>query len=78
MNNENTSPWGARIERGRIAAITTDELGTDFYTVESIDRPGVTGYGLTLINETLDPPIGASVYFFMFDDGTGQIMSQIT
>jgi len=77
MKNENTSPWGARIERGRITAITTDALGTELYTVESIDRPGVVAYGLSLLNENFDPPIGTSVYFFMFDDGTGQVMSQI-
>lgn len=78
MKNENTSPWGARIERGRITAITTNALGADYYTVESIDRPGVVGYGLTLVNESFDPSIGTSVYFFVFDDGTGQVISQIT
>lgn len=67
MKNESKLPWGAVIERG---TITAADGGT--YTVESIDRPGVTAWEL----ESTDPNIavGDTVYFFVFWDGKGLVI----
>lgn len=67
----NQQQYGAAIERGRIYAHTEEG-----YAVESFDRPG-------LITPPLRAADGASfaqrdcVYFFMFDDGHGAILSAI-
>ena len=68
MSKENKSPWGAKIERGRVTSI---ENG--LYTVESIDRPGVTGYGLYCFSGSVSQ--NDVVYFFLFPDGTGGLWS---
>ena len=68
MKDEHNSPWGARIERGKV---TEAEGGT--YTVESYDRPGVTGYGLTGPSAIA---AGEKVYFFLFGDGKGLILAK--
>lgn len=70
MKNGDNSPWGAKIERGRITAIEGEEPRR--YTVESIDRPGVTGCGLTGREDTYT--IDETVYFFLFEDGTGAVL----
>lgn len=64
------SDYGARIERGTIKEVTADG-----YRVESFDRRGI-----------ITPPIpasggaafenGATVYFFVFEDGRGLIIGE--
>ena len=66
MKNENNSPWGAKIERGKITATAGG------YTVASFDRPGVTGFGLNGPNGLA---VGDIVYFFLFSDGKGMVLS---
>ena len=73
MKNENTSPWGAKIERGEITAVHGDADDTFRYDIKSIDRPGVTAYGLSTTNGTFHP--GEKVYFFLFGDGKGMILN---
>lgn len=69
MSKENNPPkWGAKIERGRVTGVD-DGL----YTVESIDRPGVTGYGLPCFWGSVSQ--NEVVYFFLFPDGTGGLWS---
>ena len=67
MKNESNSPWGAMIERGKITAAEADG-----YTVESFDRPGATGFGLSGPNGLA---VGDIVYFFLFSDGKGMVLS---
>ena len=67
MKNEQNSPWGARIERGRIAAAEDGQ-----YTVESCDRPGVTAWDLEAMGGNYT--VGDTVYFFMFEDGKGLVI----
>lgn len=66
-------PWGARIERGEIVSVTLGEGDVHLYDVESLDRPGVTGYGLQALNDALYAE-GQDVYFFLFEDGTGRVI----
>lgn len=59
---------GATIERGKILTAETDG-----YTVESLDREGITSPLMTAIgNDTYT--VGDPVYFFLFHDGTGKIL----
>lgn len=74
MKNENTSPWGAKIERGEITAVHRDADDTFRYDIKSIDRPGVTSK-ISCSRDMLSP--GAKVYFFLFDDGHGMILGRI-
>jgi len=68
MKNENVCGFGAVIERG---IVTAEENG--LYAVRSFDRPG-------LVTPPLPPPVeesytvGAKVFFFLFEDGTGRIL----
>lgn len=75
MKNEDTSLWGARIERGRITVTETDANSIERYTIESIDRPGVTVYGLPGIGGPYSA--GTQVYFFAFEDGKGYALCAI-
>ena len=61
----------AMIERG---AVVDDADGK--YIVASLDREGIETPPLGALNdETYDA--GDLVYFFMFDDGTGKIISKL-
>lgn len=74
MNKENPPRYGAFIERGNVTDKGFDTHGNAWYVVESIDRPGITtlripGYA------NLSASVGEKVCFFMFDDGTGCVLS---
>lgn len=60
---------GVQIERGRV--ISAD------YKVESLSRPGLTTRPLQLIAGIESIALGAYVYFFMFEDGTGLILGEV-
>ena len=60
------------IERGKILGKTKDG-----YTVASIDRDGIVTRPIRPIN-TEEYTIGNMVYFFMFKDGTGGILCEIS
>lgn len=66
----NTQDYGARIERGKAAGVTT-EGGANLCSVESIDRPGVRAVRLPCPDGVTD---GDVVWFFLFDDGTGCVL----
>ena len=74
MNEENFR-WGAKIERGKIIAIDEYERGVYRYDVTSIDRPGVTAYGLPCQGGPFY--IGTKVFFFVFEDGKGLILDML-
>ncbi|MBQ8708521.1 MAG: hypothetical protein IJ523_10580 [Succinivibrionaceae bacterium] len=74
MNKENSPRYGAFVERGSVIDKGVTSQGNAWYVVESIDRPGVTtsriqGYA------NLNAQVGSKVCFFMFDDGTGSVLS---
>lgn len=70
MNDEHNS-YGAKIERGVII-----HAGEDGYTVKSYDRNGlVTPKIKTLFGYKYNA--GDRVYFFLFDDGSGQIICKM-
>lgn len=71
MKEERTA-YGATVERGRIAERRQTDTGFA-YTVESFDRPGVVGYNMKKITLP-DAAAGDTVFFFLFDDGTGMIL----
>lgn len=74
MKCDNTSQWGAKIEQGKAIdsrQVTESVIRCD---VESIDRPGITFYGL--LSDKLYSA-GALVYFFAFDNGKGMIVGPI-
>lgn len=72
MSRTDELPWGAKIERGEVIAVHTSGE-TDFrYDVKSIDRPGVTAYGMAAARGSYGE--GAYVYFFLFEDGNGLIL----
>lgn len=75
MKNEDDFPWGAKIERGRIAAIEKTEQGRFLYSIESIDRPGAAFYNMPG-DEAYT--IQTMVYFFAFEDGKGMILRSFT
>ena len=62
--------WGARIERGKAADVTT-EGGRILCSVESLDRPGVRAVRLPCPEGVAD---GDVVWFFLFEDGTGGVL----
>lgn len=76
MANEKTSLWGTKIERGLVLEIETVNNNTNLYTVESIDRPGVIGYKLPCF--TGSAVLNSTVYFFLFNDGTGGVIGQLS
>lgn len=73
MENKCMPPWGTMIERG---IVTKKESvgGTVRYDVASYDRPGITGSGIAAAFDN-EYQINDRVYFFLFTDGTGQILS---
>ena len=73
MKCEDISPWGAKIERGRITARHEDS-GKYTYDIESIDRPGALFYAMPGDGQL---ETGGNVYFFAFEDGKGFVMTQI-
>ena len=75
MKNENCAPWGARIERGEVVGKHPDAQNTYLYDVQSIDRPGVTAYGLPSIYGEYARTV--KVYFALFEDGKGLILHHI-
>lgn len=75
MKSEENAQWGARIERGRVKAVVTDD-GSARYDVESYDRPGVTAFGMPGLGDEVH--VGDDVYFFIFEDGLGCVLGEIT
>lgn len=71
MKMETNKAYGAAIERGEIAG----KEGTG-YIVESYCRKGVTSPPLAPIDGSTYAT-GDKVYFFMFDDGKGAILTKI-
>ena len=61
---------GAMIERGEITAITDRE-----YIVTSFSRAGIETPPLNALNDA-EYDVGDHVYFFMFPDGDGRIISK--
>ena len=70
MNRESNTPFGAFIERGEILTEESAE-----YTVKSFDRDGIITPPIKAINNSYD--VGDHVFFFMFNDGSGQIIGKI-
>ena len=68
MSRENNPLYGAIIERGEVL---TEESGA--YTVKSYDRDGVTTPPIKAIADSFD--VGDRVFFFLFRDGSGRILS---
>lgn len=63
--------YGAVVERGEIVSVSSDA-----YTVRSLDRSGIIPLPTTTIGlETYS--VGDIVYFFVFGDGTGRILSKV-
>ena len=60
------------IERGKILG-----KAKDGYTVAYIDRDGIVTRPIRPIN-TEEYTVGGMVYFFMFKDGTGGILCEIS
>ena len=60
--------FGAMIERGRIV-----ESSPEGYSVESLDRQGISSPPIIAISDT-EYTVGDMVYFFLFVDGTGRIL----
>lgn len=71
MTDEKKTPWGALIERGRL--IWTD--GNGKYTVESMDRPGIISLPMKTAGGTYQT--GDRVYFAVFGDGSGIILTNM-
>ena len=64
--------YGAVVERGTIKEIS----GTN-YVVESIDRKGITTPPIPKVPWDEDTySVGDTVYFFVFCDGDGMILSK--
>lgn len=63
--------YGAVIERGKI--LRADESG---YTVASLDREGIESPPIGALGDTTYT-VGDTVYFFLFRDGTGKIVSKL-
>ncbi len=61
----------AWIERGTVAEITEEG-----YRVNSIDRPGIVTPPLLTTGKEMYTT-GDKVYFFLFRDGTGKILSRM-
>lgn len=62
--------YGAVIERGIIQSATDEG-----YTVESLDRRGIVTPPIPAIHDE-SYTVGNTVYFFLFRDGTGRIISR--
>lgn len=60
--------YGALIERGKIETVSIEG-----YTVTSFDREGIVTGPIRPIDGHLYT-VGDTVYFFLFPDGTGQIL----
>ena len=67
MSRENNPLYGAIIERGEVMAESSGK-----YTVKSFDRDGVITPPITAITDSYD--VGDHVFFFLFADGSGQIL----
>ena len=59
----------AAIERGQIKTVSDEG-----YVVTSLDREGIESQPITAINSNTYSE-GDKVYFFVFPDGTGKIIS---
>lgn len=64
--------YGAALERGVIEKIENGK-----YRVSSLTRDGIASMPIKSINETDTYSIGDKVYFFLFDDGDGLILSKM-
>ena len=63
---------GAKIERGRILARESEG-----YIIASIDRPGIQSGPIQPITDE-SYTVGQTVYFFLFPDGTGFVLSGLS
>ncbi|MCE5344524.1 MAG: hypothetical protein LLF96_13210 [Eubacteriales bacterium] len=63
--------YGAQIERG-----TVTEKTAAGYRVKSLSRPGITTPVLPAA-QGMEADVGDNVCFFMFEDGTGAILTKI-
>ena len=64
-----TSEYGARIERGIVL-----EANENGYRVQSLSRDGIIAPAITGLDATAYAA-GTIVYFFLFEDGRGKILS---
>jgi len=67
--------WGAVIERGIVRSSSSIAPGRYSYTIDSVDRPGVTATDIPQVQTyAARIPDGGLALFFMFDDGTGGVI----
>ena len=71
MEHESNAMYGAMIERGEIL-----EVSGEGCSVKSYDRPGVVTPPLEDIHGSAHD-VGERVCFFMFDDGSGKILTSL-
>lgn len=64
--------YGSTLERGLIEKIENGK-----YRVSSLTRDGILSMPIKSTNETDTYSIGDKVYFFLFDDGDGLILSKM-
>lgn len=64
--------YGSTLERGVIEKIEDGK-----YRVSSLTRDGIVSMPIKSANETDTYSIGDKVYFFLFDDGDGLILSKM-
>lgn len=64
--------YGSTLERGVIEKIENGK-----YRVSSLTRDGIVSMPIKSKNETDTYSIGDKVYFFLFDDGDGLILSKM-
>lgn len=60
------------IERGQVV-----ETGANGYAIQSLDRDGIKTPPLKALEEGQSYSVGDKVYYFIFKDGTGRIISGI-
>ena len=63
--------YGAAIERGEVT-----EASADGYRVRSLTREGITTPVIPAVGDT-EYAVGDRVYFFIFDDGHGVILTAL-
>lgn len=64
--------YGSTLERGVIEKIENGK-----YRVSSLTRDGISSMPIKSANETDTYSIGDTVYFFLFNDGDGLILSKM-
>ena len=64
--------YGATLERGVI-----EEIENGKYTVSSLTRDGIISMPIKAINGEDTYSVGDKVYFFLFDDGDGLVLTRM-